>query len=120
MKNSNHWKLLADLNISIKTVAFLQNLGIDIKRIDKTVSTDDAVVNIAKQENRTILTFDKDFGEIYYFHQQKTFTVIVLSLEDQTAESVNSFLRQFFETVKFSAIKNKLIILYERRYRIIG
>lgn len=120
MKNSNNWKLLADLNISIKTVAFFQSIGLDIKRIDKSVSTDEEVVRIAQQENRTILTFDKDFGEIYYFHTEKSFTVIVLSLEDQTAKSVNKFLNTFFENTTFSTIKNKLVILYETKYRVIG
>lgn len=120
MKKPGPWKLLADLNISIKTVQFLQSLGIDSKRVDKTVLTDDAVVELAQKESRTILTFDKDFGEIYYFHKHKAFTVIVLALDDQTAEAVNRVLQHFFEEASFEALKNKLIILYKGRYRIIG
>ena len=119
MKKSNHWKLLADLNISVKTVTFLQSIGIDIQRVDTSVSTDQEIIVLAKRENRTILTFDKDFGKIYYFNAQKTFTVIILSLENQTAESVNTFLKKFFGTIIFSEIKNKLVIAYEGRYRVI-
>jgi len=52
MKKSNPWKFLADLNISIKTVQFLQSLGIDIKRVDKTVLTDNEVVDIAQKEEQ--------------------------------------------------------------------
>src|SRR3989344_6649508 len=101
MKKLGNWKILADLNISLKTVNFLQNLGIDIKRIDKSLSTDEDVVELAKKENRTIITFDKDFGEIYYFSKEKSFTIILLYLKDQTAESVNIKLKNFFENIKY-------------------
>lgn len=120
MKKFDQWKLLADLNISIKTVQFLQLLGLDIRRIDKSVATDDELVKLAKQEDRVILTFDKDFGEIYYFHKEKTITVIVLAMKDQTAETVNKFLQQFFESTPFEKVKRKLIIIYEGRCRVIG
>ncbi len=120
MKKHNNWKLLADLNISVKTVNFLQLLGFDIRRVDKSISTDEEVVKIAKMEKRVILTFDKDFGEIYYFHHPKTITVIVLYVQDQTAETVNIILKKLLAEVSFKKVKNKLIIVYEGRYRIIG
>src|SRR3989344_3946210 len=118
MKKRSHWKLLADLNISLKTVDFLRSEDIDVRRIEKSVSTDEGVVETAVRENRIILTFDKDFGEIYYFHLKKTFAVIVLSLENQTSGAVNDVLRKFFSELSPGEIENKLIILYERRYRI--
>src|SRR3989338_8117844 len=93
MKNVDQWKLLADLNISVGTVHFLRGLGYDIKRVDKSIVTDEEVVRIAQEEQRIIITFDKDFGEIYYFHKEKSFTVIVLSAADQTTEHVNKVLR---------------------------
>ena len=120
MKKPKHWKLIADLNISIKTVGFLQSLGLDILRIDKSISTDEELVSLAKKENRVILTYDKDFGEIFYFHKEKIITVIVISVEDQTSESVNKILNNFFVTTEFEYIKNKLVILYEYRYRLIS
>jgi len=120
MKKFSQWKLLADLNISVKTVSYLHSLGIDIIRVDKSVSTDEAIVVLAKQQGRVILTFDKDFGEIYYFHKQKSITVIVLSVNDQTAEAINVLLERFFRDVPFEKVENKLVILYEGRYRLIG
>ena len=111
---------MADLNISLKTVDFLRSEDIDVRRIEKSVSTDEGVVETAVRENRIILTFDKDFGEIYYFHLKKTFAVIVLSLENQTSGAVNDVLRKFFSELSPGEIENKLIILYERRYRIIS
>jgi len=113
-----NWKLLADLNISLKTVAFLQFLGLDIKRIDKSLNTDDDVIELAKKENRVILTFDKDFGEIYHFRESKKISVIILYLKNQTSEEVNKILERFFDQFKFEKIENKLVIVYENKCRI--
>jgi|SRR3989338_5877029 len=120
MKKFDQWKLLADLNISPRTVYFLQQLGVNAKRVDKSIATDEGVVEEAQRENRVILTFDKDFGEIYYFHKEKTMTVIVLSIEDQTVDSVNKVLNTFFTEVAYPEIKNKLVIIYEGRFRLIS
>lgn len=120
MKKIENWRFLADLNISLKTISFLKSLGIDIKRVDKSVGDDEDIASLAKQENRTILTFDKDFGEIYYLYHKKTLTVLVLYLLNQTSENVNKVLKKFFDEVQFPEIKDKLILLYEYRYRIIS
>ena len=120
MKKFDQWKLLADLNISHRTVHFLLQLGIDIRRVDKSVHTDEEVVKEAEKESRVVLTFDKDFGEIYYFHKEKKITVIVLSIQNQTAESVTKVLKVFFENVAYPEIKNKLVIIYEGKYRLIS
>ena len=50
MKKSNPWKLLADLNISVRTVAHLRSLGFDIYRVDKSVGTDEEIVALAIME----------------------------------------------------------------------
>ncbi len=119
MKQDN-WKLLADLNISTTTVKFLSSQDYDIKRVSSLLKTDEEVVDLAQKEQRTILTFDKDFGEIYYFAKKKTFTVIVLALQNQTSEYVNKVLKDFLESISCDEMKNKLIILSEGRYRVIS
>jgi predicted nuclease of predicted toxin-antitoxin system len=112
----NHWRLIADLNISIATVTFLESIGIDARRAEKTLLTDEAIVDAGIKEKRAILTFDKDFGEIYYFHKKKQFTAILLRLEDQTAESVNRVLHRSFTTVQ-EPVEHTLFIVNEHRYR---
>jgi len=61
-------RVLANENISPKTVRFLKSSGLDAKRItDFGKSLKDInVIEIAKKEKRIILTFDLDFGEIFY------------------------------------------------------
>lgn len=118
-QNPTMLRFLADLNISPKTVAFLTGLGIDIVRIDKRTAQDEEVVLFAKKEKRIILTFDKDFGEIYYFYERGIISVIVLSLNDQRCEYVNRVLQNFLTTVDRSVLIGNLVILYEDRYRFI-
>ena len=115
----NSWKLLADANISVKTVDFLLSQGIDIIRVHPSFLTDEEVIELARKESRAILTFDKDFGEIYYFSKNKSLTIIVLYVVDQRIEAVNPIIKLFLENHSFEEMNNKLILLYEGRYRIL-
>ena len=59
-------KLLADENVPVEAVKTLKRRGVDILSI--TVFSqglnDREVLNIADRENRILVTFDKDFGEL--------------------------------------------------------
>ena len=66
-------KFLANENIPISSVTHLKSLGYDIKSIgiaDPSI-TDEQVMNIAIDENRTILTYDSDYGELIFKHGYK-------------------------------------------------
>lgn len=79
-------KFLLDANISPETAVFLRSLGIDVKSLTAAGLgglEDEAVMVLARKERRTLITFDLDFGELYYFSAGKNFGVIILRLEDQ-------------------------------------
>ncbi len=60
-------RLLADLNIARRTVAFLRSLGHDVVRVDEVLAPtaeDAAIVTLARQDQRTVLTQDLDFSAI--------------------------------------------------------
>lgn len=61
-------KLLANENFPIGSVRILENAGFDIKYIgvDHTGIKDSEVMEIAIKEQRTILTFDRDYGELIF------------------------------------------------------
>lgn len=58
-------RLLADENIPGEAVAALRVAGHDVAwiRVDQPGSSDRDVLARAQEENRILLTFDKDFGE---------------------------------------------------------
>ncbi|MBI2025955.1 MAG: DUF5615 family PIN-like protein, partial [Candidatus Levybacteria bacterium] len=92
---------------------------IDLITEDKHNLTDAEVVNLAKK--RVIITFDLDFGEIYYFSEKGKVGIIVLRLKDQTVESVNKVLDKFFqEEVEKIAIEKSLVVIDENRIRIVS
>ncbi len=61
-------KLLADENFSLADVEALQNAGYDVAwiRADTPGIDDESVLERAVAENRVLLTFDKDFGELAF------------------------------------------------------
>jgi predicted nuclease of predicted toxin-antitoxin system len=61
-------KLLADENFPFKSVLYLRNRGFDILSIgmDTPSVEDKQVIALAIKQKRTILTFDRDFGELIF------------------------------------------------------
>lgn len=115
-------KFLLNANLSPETASFLRGLNFDVKcLLEENLSTidDEEVINIAKKEGRVIITFDLDFGQIYHFREEGKVGIIVLRLEDQTVESVNLVLHDFFANFKGQGdkIQKNLIIVEEGRYR---
>ncbi len=116
-------RVLLDANISPETAVFLRSFRFDVKSLieDGLGGIDDAAVaKIAQRERRIIITFDLDFGEMYYFASTKKFSVIALRLDDQRVEAVNAILKRFFETdsAALAQRKKRLVILTEAEIRI--
>jgi predicted nuclease of predicted toxin-antitoxin system len=61
-------RLLANENFPITSVKLLSEAGIDIVSISllSPGSSDAAVMKMASSENRTIITFDRDYGELIF------------------------------------------------------
>ena len=82
-------KLLANENFPLTSVKFLRQFGYDIKAIgeDDPSITDRQVIDLAIKENRLILTFDKDYGElIFHYGYKPQGGVIFLRLDNYTPE----------------------------------
>lgn len=117
-------KFLLDANLSPETRKYLVKKfkldAIDLISKNKSSLSDEAVVKLAKREKRVIITFDLDFGEIYYFSERGKIGIIVLRIKDQTVESVNKTLDKFFHNVANNInLENSLIIIDENKIRII-
>ena len=61
-------KLLANENIPLGMVLRLRELGHDVLAVGQTCPgvTDKVVLDLARREQRTLLTFDRDYGELIY------------------------------------------------------
>lgn len=82
-------RLLADENFPLKSVLYLRSKGFDIRAIgvDNPSISDRQVVSLAIEEKRTILTFDRDYGELIFKHRFKPEQgVIYLRFDDYSPD----------------------------------
>ena len=113
-------KFLLDANISPETAIHLRSLDHDAKSLieeKKGHLSDREVVAFAVRERRLIITFDLDFGELYYFSYKTRIGVIILRLRDQRVEMVNAVLENFLANLQ-RPIDKRLVILTESEVRI--
>ena len=112
------FKFLADVNVEKKIVEFLREYGFDIKWIpDYDVSMgDEELLSLASNEDRILLTNDKDFG-YYVFLQNKSFNgVILFRIKGQNIEKKLLNLKELLEYHQ-NKIGNHFIVITERKIR---
>jgi predicted nuclease of predicted toxin-antitoxin system len=96
-------KLLANENLPLLSVKILENAGFDIKSIGQDFSgvLDSEVMDIAIKEQRTILTFDRDYGELIFKKgYQPSKGVIYLRWDDFQPNEPGEYLIKLYECRK--------------------
>jgi|Deesub1362B_J571_1020462.scaffolds.fasta_scaffold00176_49 predicted nuclease of predicted toxin-antitoxin system len=110
-------RFLANENIPLKVINELKDNGYDILRVDelKRGMSDVEVLELATKEERVLITFDKDFGEIAVKTKRAINGIILLRMRPESADFIKHRLLSLLkETQQF---QNKLIILAEDRFR---
>jgi len=100
-------------------VIFLQNEGYDLKSIgiDNPSITDEQVMKIAINEQRTIITFDRDYGElIFKFGYKPESGVIYLRWNEFTPEELGVFLDKIFKNQNIN-FRNFLTVIDKNNIR---
>lgn len=114
-------RLLIDENISPEITAHLRLLDYDVKSISECCKgfDDEKVVEIAIREERIIVTYDLDFGELYRNFGASS---IILRLRTKKSTIVVKYLTSFLQSVRLQKIdmKYKLAIVTEGKVRLIG
>ena len=111
-------KLLADENIPKKTVDTLRQEEIDIVSVAESSPgmNDRTILEQANRDNRVIVTFDKDFGELVFRESLSVRGLILLRFTpispNQIAERIQSVLTQV------TPIEDKIIVVEEDRIRV--
>jgi len=85
-------KLLCDMGVSKTTLAALRAIGHDVKHLrDEGLHTlpDSQILDKARNEGRTVIAFDLDFGDLLAAGGETGPSVVILGLADQTPASVN-------------------------------
>lgn len=114
-------KLLIDENISPEITTHLRNIKYDVKSISECCKgyEDEQVVEMAIAEERLIITYDLDFGELYRNFGASS---VILRLRTKNPSVILKYLVQFLHLLKEQKVdmKNKLAIITEGKVRLIG
>lgn len=88
-------KFLADVNIAQSVINLLRDLGHDVldSKKEHLLSPDVSIIQIARDENRIILTRDKDYLDLTQLPKYKV-AVIFFKLFDQKPDNIISHLQQ--------------------------
>ena len=106
-------KFLAIENFPYKSIFYLRQKGFDIISIgmENPSIKDSDVMSIAINEQRTILTFDRDYGELIFKHHYKPESgVIYLRLDEYTAEEPGKLIDDLISRQEFS-FENALTVI---------
>ena len=114
-------KFLADMGISMRVVEWLRSNKHDVIHLrEENLHTlpDQEIFNKATLENRTILTFDLDFGEIVALSKRRYVSVILFRLRNTTTPFVLKRLDTVISESKALLEQGHIFIIEESRYRI--
>ncbi|MCI0362793.1 MAG: DUF5615 family PIN-like protein [Phycisphaerales bacterium] len=83
-------RVVADENFDAPLVQWLRSQGHDVVwMVEKARGSEDiAVLDQARSEERIILTFDRDFGELVFHRQLKASGVVLFRLRARSARSL--------------------------------
>ncbi|HEX29606.1 TPA: hypothetical protein ENG04_05945 [Candidatus Poribacteria bacterium] len=114
-------KFLLDQNISPKTTQFLRSLGYDVldtRELQLEKASDRTLWEIACEQHRIFVTFDKGFSDIRDYSTGYGAGVIIFRTRSATSKTINRLLSQLLANYSPEQIKGNLIIITENRIRI--
>ena len=101
-------KFLVDVGVGNKVEVWLDSQGFDtkvVRDLDPRM-TDNEILQIAVDENRIVITMDKDFGELIYHMKMLHAGVILLRLDSYSSEEKTKIIQTILEEHKTKIIGN--------------
>ena len=114
-------KFMLDMGISPKTALSLRNLGYDaihLHDLKSDRSTHPAVMQMARNEERILLTHDLDFGELIAASGANAPSVIIFRLRNMNPKNVNRFLSGIITEHRDALGKGAIISVTEGQVRV--
>ena len=114
-------RFLADENIYPQVILFLRRLGHDVHGLQESglfKITDDKIIDLAIKEERTIITFDKHFGDVLRYPPEKSPGIILIRIHPPVSDDIFHALKNLFNNYPADTVKGKLIVLSKAGYRI--
>ena len=107
-------KFLTDENVSPKIIKVMRTKGYDVRDIKEEKLfgiSDHQVLVLANKENRTIITYDKDFANLRNHPLQSHKGVILLRYSElKPSDLINKFLPLLDSLIKRKLLGNLIIV----------
>ena len=114
-------KLLADMGVSQTVVKALGQMGYDAKHLrDEGLQClpDPLIIEKAKLEERVILTFDLDFGDLMAASKADLPSMIIFRLKNTSPQFVLNRLQNILENCAEELNVGAVVIVSDERYRV--
>ncbi|MCS7282831.1 MAG: DUF5615 family PIN-like protein [Anaerolineae bacterium] len=114
-------RLLLDQNLRVQTKEFPRQLGYDVvdtRDSGLSRATDREIAEAAMREDRIIVTYNSDFGDVRDFPPGSYPGVIRLRVHPQTDEVLHPRLAEFLSSVKPEQLRGALVVLDNVKARI--
>jgi len=112
-------RFLADENCDFAVVRALRDAGHDVLAVSEVTprADDEDVIRLALDDQRIVLTEDKDFGQLVYAHGQKTLGVVLLRFPASARRLLPDAVRKLIEG-KGETLKGAFVVVQPGRTRI--
>jgi len=116
-------KFLVDENVAASVARLLRSRGHDVKVVQQAGlagAEDDVLIRLALDEERIIVTHDKDFGAILRYPLKQHGGVILLRLRRPTPQNAARALERVLATVPKERMMGRVVVVEDARIRVSG
>ena len=114
-------RFLADMGVSASTVRSLRASGHDaahVSELGMKTARDDDILALALHEQRVVLTFDLDFGDILAASHGQSPSVIIFRLSSARPEHVNARLQRVLGEASAALDGGAIVVVEDERHRV--
>jgi predicted nuclease of predicted toxin-antitoxin system len=114
-------RFLADMGVSLRVVSWLRGLGHDVVHLrDEGLQRlpNGDIFQKGFAEQRIVLTFDLDFGEILAESAGKIVSVVLFRLRDPRTEVVIQRLETVLDQVSAELLQGAIVVVEDGRLRV--
>jgi N-acetylmuramic acid 6-phosphate etherase len=107
-------RFLIDENIFPPITSYIRKLGHDAKTVQESgliKAPDDKIVDLAIKEKRTIITFDKHFGDTLRYPPQNLFGIILIRIHPPILDDIFHAISNLFKNYQADSFKGRLGVL---------
>jgi predicted nuclease of predicted toxin-antitoxin system len=114
-------RFLADENVPSAVVRFLKDKGFDLKEVRGAGiagESDDAVIALARKEERVLLTFDRHFANILAYPPSSHHGIIRIRIHPPLIDHILQALDELIKKLDLNTIRGCLIVLEREGFRV--